>query len=196
MSTSKLPIDGSLDNRAQFEALGIVFHKKIDDMFVGVTLPYGWYVEVIADSRYSVLRDAQGRLRANIFHNYTLNNRPAFIRFCRRFRVGCKPIGDDWKTGKTEAQYEGVVKDGETVIFRTGPTSPKPPYNRDEPWDTAFLAFLSEQESRREEAKEWLSSKYPDWENGLAYWGSEVESRFENEQWIVASTREEHEPLK
>ena len=65
MHLGRLPIEGSLNKRAKFEALGFVFGKVIDELFISVTFPNGWRLEPNG-SFHSTLLDEQGRVRGMV----------------------------------------------------------------------------------------------------------------------------------
>lgn len=166
VNASKLPKDGTLKNRAQWESLGVVFGEEADDLFVYVTLPAGWKLEATEHAMHNDLLDEKGRKRAGIFYKAAFYDRSAHVSLCRRFSFGTQPVGG-WQN-ENEKRFEGVVRDGEQVIFTTEPTSAQPPFNRDD--NSAMSAFYAEKDARQEEARVWLAEHYPDHENVLAYW--------------------------
>lgn len=170
VNASKLPIEGTSNpkDRANFEALGIVFGEQSDDLFVNVTLPDGWRIEATENSRYSNLLDAQGRIRAGIFYKAAFYDRSAHVSLYRRFGYGTQPVGG-CENSKAEKRFEGYVKDCATgkILYLTPPTRPQPP---NKPQADLLAWYNNEGDALAETAKAWLVEYYPDYENVLAYW--------------------------
>jgi hypothetical protein len=88
----------------------------------------------------------------------------AFIGITRRFTYSCEPVGG-WDGDYRGREWEGVVKDGDVVIYRTEEKAPKEPRGDDE-----RSAWYNTKDKLSKAARDWLSSNYPDWENPIAYW--------------------------
>jgi hypothetical protein len=70
------PID-----RAAWEALGFVFGKDMDDLFVNVDFPVGWSFVPRPDHHlWSEIKDADGRIRARVFYKAAFYDRRAHVR--------------------------------------------------------------------------------------------------------------------
>lgn len=145
--------------RETLEAMGIVFHKEADDLFVHVTLPTGWKKRATNHSMHSDLLDNKGRVRAGIFYKAAFYDRRAHISLKTRYRVNgyfsCDKDGNRSDPETISSHYATVVMDGETEIHRAG-----------------IWAHKDYDESTRLEktAIEWLSNKYSEHNNPLAYW--------------------------
>lgn len=74
-----LPRRCNFCTRNQLEALGIVFGKEVDDLFIEAVLPAGWKKVPTEHSMWSELLDAQGKKRASIFYKAAFYDRDAFI---------------------------------------------------------------------------------------------------------------------
>lgn len=163
VASTMLPKEVGYDNtREQFEAIGIVFGKDVDDLFVECVIPAGWTKRPTEHSMWSELVDDKGRVRAQIFYKGAFYDRNAHISLSRRFAYGIEPEGgwDNECNRETVSRYV-LVKDmgNGTIIWKSDLVAP------DEicPW-----YMLSEKLSQI--AREWLAEHYPDWENPLAYW--------------------------
>jgi hypothetical protein len=156
--TQALPIKGTSDKRDIWEKLGFIFGEPADDLFVNVTMPPGWELRPTDHSMHSNLHDEQGRVRASMFYKAAFYDRDASISLCRRFSVNQYDIQD----GDSDNLIRVSVYDADAM--------------RREPIHVIEheCADAKERYSKRDElgneAKEWLSEAYPDWENPLAYW--------------------------
>lgn len=161
LNSSKLPIDGSLNNRATFESLGFVFGETLDELFVSVTMPNGWHLTANGGMHNSLV-DEFDRVRGNVFYKAAPYDRNAHISLFCRYSASSQPVGG-WAGSSGEERFEGVVRDGDKVLFTTEPVEP---FTRQ---DKEALPY-SPQEDAAQRAKQWLSDQYPDYENILAYW--------------------------
>lgn len=122
VKSQQLPKDCLLEHREQLEKLGFVFGEEIDDVFVAVKLPAGWTKKPTDHSMWSDLLDDQGRKRAGIFYKAAFYDRNGHMSWEGRYRVniiladGRDPYDID---REEEADFVGVVTDGNTEIFRT-----------------------------------------------------------------------------
>lgn len=82
-------------SRALAERLGFVFGEVIDDLFVKVTPPKGWYLQADKHFLYTSIHDDQGRKRGSQFYKAAAYDRDAFYHFGLRYHVHeTKP--QDW----------------------------------------------------------------------------------------------------
>lgn len=167
INSAKLPRDGAVQNRKQLEALGIVFGKDVDDLFVGVTLPQGWRIAPTEHSMWSDLLDVQGRKRAGVFYKAAFYDRRAHMHLNRRYSYGTRPVGG-WEQERGQRAFEGYVSDFTGDLFVTSPTVMEPKFDREarELWD----AWAKDKDAKSDEAEQWLVAHFPDWKNPLAYW--------------------------
>lgn len=145
--------------KESFESLGIKFGEDADDIFVNVTLPEGWEKKPTDHSMWSDLIDEKGRKRASIFYKAAFYDRSAHISLNSRYRSNYTPE-DDYKSDmdrneRDAGNWYGVVYDCDEIIFKT------------EPLKGGGREIA---DKLRKESKSWLSKKYPDHENELAYW--------------------------
>lgn len=167
VSNETLPIECMFCDRDMFEAMGIVYGKPIDDLFVTVQLPIGWKKEPTPHSMWSNLLDGQGRARARIFYKAAFYDRRAEIQPVRRYSYGSRPLNGWDAPTEDRDPYIGIVTDQEQVIWRTERELARPASD----WDREqVLAFYRGKEGLVAEAKEWLEGNYPDYNDPLAYW--------------------------
>ena len=148
----------------QFEAMGIVFGDKVDELFSNVTLPEGWYKEATDHSMWSKLLDAQGRERANIFYKAAFYDRDAFLSIISRYSYGTEPVGG-W--GAKTDYWQCVVTDCGNVIWASEKVGPEPA--RDEPRDV-WMKWHNEKDDLSTLGEAWLDEHFPNWKDPLAYW--------------------------
>lgn len=144
----------------QLEAMGIIFGKAIDDLFVEAQLPNGWKKVPTSHNMWSHLVDEKGRKRASIFYKAAFYDRDAFISLERRFAALVEPLGKD-----ADPNYDydtapriAVVRDCGKIIWESKPlkmTGIRPYQARDVLYP---------------QAKAWLDEHYPNWQDPLAYW--------------------------
>ena len=65
--------------RADFEALGFVFHDNADDLFVHVIFPDGWKKVPTEHSMWTDIVDANGAVRGAIFYKAAFYDRRAHV---------------------------------------------------------------------------------------------------------------------
>lgn len=88
-----LPIDGTITSRgkinskAEFEKLGFVFGKQIDECFVESQFPNGWRKKPTDHSMWSEILDEKGRKRGMIFYKAAFYDRSAHVHLECRFGV-------------------------------------------------------------------------------------------------------------
>lgn len=148
--TQALPIDGTKD-RTPWEKLGFVFGEPKDDLFVNVTFPAGWEMRPTEHSMHSDLVDENGHKRAGMFYKAAFYDRSANISLVRRFRVnGYAQCPDDILLVTVEDRGH-VIKE----------------FKAEKPEDSKCYEARDE---LVKEAKAWLATQYPEWEDPLAYW--------------------------
>lgn len=145
--------------RKQYEKMGIVIVKEYNDLFWDVTLPEGWKIEATDHSMWNNLFDNKGRKRADFFYKICDD---AFINFNKRYHIGVDHIADvnsDFEIWK-KSDYQGVVKDGEEIIFSTE-CIPISGNCRD---DDKIKDTLHKQ------LCEYMDKNYPEYKDIHAYW--------------------------
>ena len=121
---------------------------------------------------YSDLVDDRGRKRAGIFYKTAFYDRNAHISLAARYHSGTQSVGGH-HTGASidERCYEGFLKDGKEIIFRTSPTESEPKISYDDnELRKKWLKWVDARDAKRSEAEAWLQAKFPDYREPLAYW--------------------------
>lgn len=149
VASEQLPKEIRGATREQLTALGFEFGDDVDELFVACKLPAGWSKRASAHSMHSDLIDDKGRVRAGIFYKAAFYDRRADMHLTARYKAS------NFVDGSAEGMYRVDVKDGETVIHELGE------YNRRD---------FARGDALEAEALAWLTEKYPDWRNALAYW--------------------------
>ena len=155
-----LPIQCNGCTREQLEAIGIIFGETVDELFVHVQLPEGWKkIDVGHNYGYwTSLVDEKGRERAEIFYKAAFYDRRSYIRLIRRFTIyqyeDCDEHGSFVET-ETPTHTMTVINDSNFIMCHIGFVEAK---------DYLGMDILLKQ------AKEWLNTHYPEWENPTAYW--------------------------
>lgn len=144
--------------REKMEQMGVVFGADADDLFVRVQLPEGWKKQATENSMWSDLLDGKGRKRASIFYKAAFYDRIAHISLCQRYSVNgyepCDSEGTPAEYGKN-SHMQTVVRDGNTIIHVAG---------------ICEELDYKTGEAHVKEARDWLTTHFPDWHNPLAYW--------------------------
>jgi len=162
-----LPIKGTAECRPVWEKLGFEFGSAADDIFVNVKFPKGWRKKVTDHDMWSKLVDDKGRERAGIFYKAAFYDRSAHISLSPRFSYSTEPL-EGWNAKTKSGKYVGVVTDCGEIVFQTEPTTPEPKYSEAE--HPAWMAWQATKDQKSNEAKEWLTQKYPNWQDVSAYW--------------------------
>ena len=148
--------------KQQYEKMGITIVKEYDDLFWSVSLPECWKIEATDHSMWNNLFDNNGRKRANFFYKAAFYDRDAFINFDTRYHATVDHVADAnsnyevWKS----SDYQGTVKDGETVIFSTECVPATGSYDGDDKVKDALQKKLDQ----------YMEANYPDYKNIHAYW--------------------------
>ena len=148
--------------KQQYEKMGITIVEEYDDLFWSVALPEGWKIEATDHSMWNNLFDNKGRKRANFFYKAAFYDRDAFINFDTRYHATVDHVADassDYEVWKN-SDYQGTVKDGETVIFSTECGSATGSYDGDDKVKDALQKKLDK----------YMEENYPDYKNIHAYW--------------------------
>jgi hypothetical protein len=148
--------------REQYEKMGIKIVNEYDDLFWNVVLPEGWEIKATSHNMWNDLFDNKGRKRISFFYKAAFYDRDAFINFNTRFTFRVDHIAeytedyDVWKM----SDYQGVVKDGDKVIYSTDCVPATGDYNKDD----------KIKEKLKKELENFLKENYPDYKNIHAYW--------------------------
>lgn len=148
--------------KQQYEKMGITIIEEYDDLFWNVTLPEGWKIEATDHSMWNNLFDNKGRKRANFFYKAAFYDRDAFINFNTRYYATVGHVADassNYKVWKN-SDYQGTVKDGETVIFSTECVPVTGSYDGDDKVKDVLRAQLDK----------YMEENYPNYEDINAYW--------------------------
>ena len=137
-------------SREAFEALGFKFEDIGDDVLYQATLPEGWTLE--SDGGYwTNLVDDKGRKRGNYFYKGAFYDRNGHMALCQRFGISFQKI--DPNNRESPINVYAVDCDG-TIIFEAGHCK--------DTW--------SEYEELERQARGYLDSNYPGWEDETKYW--------------------------
>lgn len=143
--------------REEFEALGFVFGRNVDELFVEATFPAGWKKAPTEHSMWSDIVDGKGRKRGSIFYKAAFYDRSAHAHLERRFAVS-SDYGDAHETV--------YIRDACGVVERRGEPLPRPHWS-----DRAQARAAYEKiEAAQKEMADWLTQNYPDWESPMALW--------------------------
>lgn len=148
--------------KQQYEKMGITIVEEADDLFWNVNLPEGWVIKATDHSMWNNLFDDKGRKRANFFYKAAFYDRDAFINFDTRFSVSVSHTaapGTEYKEW-VKSDYQGTVKDGETIIFATECVAPSDDYEKDEKIQNSLF----------EQLEKFMQDNYPDYKDINAYW--------------------------
>lgn len=146
----------------QYEKMGITIVEEYDDLFYNVQLPEGWEIKATDHSMWNDLFDDKGRKRAKFFCKAAFYDRDAFINFDTRFHVCVDHIADpneDYEVW-SKSDFQGQIKDGETVIFETECVKCTGDY-----WDDDRI-----KNELKVQLIEYMKEHYPDYEDINAYW--------------------------
>lgn len=148
--------------RQQYEQMGIVIVEEYNDLFWSVILPEGWKIEATAHLMWKNLVDNKGRKRADFFYKAAFYDRDAFINFDTRYHAIVDHVADVNSKYEVWARsdYQGIVKDGEEVIFSTECIPVTGSYEKDD----------EVKEKLRLQLNKYLEENYPDYKNIHAYW--------------------------
>lgn len=159
VNSSQLPTDSNtrgIDAKEQYEKMGIkvIGISDGDDIFYNVDMPIGWKKESTDHSMWNKLVDDKGRERAMFFYKAAFYDRSSHIDFNSRFNV----IGNYEVTN--QLSYQVKDNNNDSVLFETKKVV------RGE--DTR--EYYNQTDILREEAVQFLKSKYPNCDDINAYW--------------------------
>lgn len=167
--SEKLPVAGTKGHEDQFRAMGIDLGPISDDrqeLFRDADLPSGWKIQPTDHSMWSNLVDDKGSVRAMVFYKAAFYDRSAHIGLRTRFIV------EGRYNPETHDKTCFEVKDrrGPKTLFSSPQMPPHPGLNasREE-----IAAYYEMEEESRSVCLAWLTERYPDFNNPLAYWDVE-----------------------
>lgn len=147
-------------DRESFEKLGFKFGKDADDIFIEVEFPKGWRKKTTDHSMWTKIIDDKGRERGSIFFKAAFYDRSAHVSLSRRFGVR-QSYGEDVK--ETESVY---ISDASNELKKRIEGFLKPDWNdREEAQERSTKI-----DSATKELNDWLTNKYPNWQDVTAYW--------------------------
>ena len=138
-------------SQAAFEAIGFKFKDIGDDVLFQASLPEGWTLK--SDGGYwTYLIDDIGRNRGSYFYKGAFYDRSGHMSLSKRFHVTYDNINpEDW-----ESPVKVFVKDADgTILFEAGQCDKK--------YSEEYDALISQ-------AKHYLNTNYPGWEDASKYW--------------------------
>jgi hypothetical protein len=158
--------------RQQLEKLGFKFGADSDDLFVNVTFPAGWSKKATDHSMWSNLLDDKGRKRGAIFYKAAFYDRSAHMSLERRYSYGTQYLNADltpFDWNKDGASRRPAKARAAATDTATGQT-----LWHSEEWPDGAQNW-KEQDERKNAAKVFLETNFPDWNNELAYWEAPAE---------------------
>jgi hypothetical protein len=149
-SLCRLPKD-MRPSREAFEALGFKFEDIGDDVLCQATLPEGWTLK--SDGGYwTYLIDEKGRERGSYFYKGAFYDRSGHMVLKQRFHISTQNI--DPENWDSPIRITVVDFDG-TVLFDAGQCEKD---------------YSDESKELKQQARGYLSSNYPEWEDETKYW--------------------------
>ena len=161
--SSKIVTQNNIEyTRQQYEKMGIIIIDEYDDLFYNVELPKGWEIKATDHSMWNNLYDDKGRKRANFFYKAAFYDRSAFINFDTRFSISVGHIADDCEDYSLwcKSDYQGMIKDGENIVFTTERVPITGSYDGDDKVKDALRAQLNK----------YMEENYPNYKDINAYW--------------------------
>lgn len=148
--------------REQYEKMGIEIISDHDDLFWNVSLPNGWEVRATDHTMWNELVDSKGRKRASFFYKAAFYDRSAFINFETRYHISTTHNTaedadyDIWRA----ADFIGVVKDGNKIIYSTETIPVTDDYEKDQ----------KAQDELYDKVEKYIKENYPNYKDIHAYW--------------------------
>jgi hypothetical protein len=160
----RLPLDGTTSPEAikRCAAIGITLGKEVDLLFREAHLPPGWTITPSSDDhRTTILRDAKGHQRGYIWYKAAYYDRSAYFRIQTRYWVQrdyTEGGGGNFATVHDRVQARN--------IWQAEPLKSPGPDGAPDAWEK----YEEAQAAQNRAAVDWVSERYPDWENPAAYW--------------------------
>lgn len=156
VNSDVLPTDINPTDKAAMIKFGIKFLDQVesDSLFQHVELPEGWSRKKSDHSMWSYIIDDKERERISIFYKAAFYDRSASASCNRRFSVNSHYYEKD-----TTEYFKMQVLDYDKVIYETKSVE----VVRD-------LNFYNKRDVLKNEAREWLEERYPNYEDVSAYW--------------------------
>lgn len=134
-----------------FEAFGFTFKDIDDPILYQASLPEGWLLKK-ENGYWTNLIDEKGRKRGNFFYKGAFYDRNGSMKLFQRFSIKEEAtIPEKW-----EGPYIISVKDSDgNTIFTAGKCD---------------KLFSDEYNKLIDQAKEFLHTNYPNWEDPTKYW--------------------------
>ena len=140
-------------SKEAFEGLGFSFEDiDGDDVLCKATLPDGWKLKGDGGGYWTYLIDEKGRQRGSYFYKGAFYDRSGHMNLSQRFHATYDPADPE----KWEGPYTVSVKDADgTIIFTAGKCD---------------KTYSDEYEELMKQAKDYLRTNYPEWEDSTKYW--------------------------
>lgn len=148
--------------RVQYEKMGIEIINEADDLFWNVKLPEGWKVKATSHSMWNEVRDNKGRKRMTFFYKAAFYDRSAFSNLQTRFQLEVTHTADpdsDYEIWKA-SDFQGTVKDGDTIIYQTRCVPATEDYSKDDKIKDELW----------EEIRIFMDEHWPKYKDVHAYW--------------------------
>lgn len=150
-SACRLPIK-MYPSKEAFEDLGFTFEDIGDNVLCQATLPDGWKLKADGGGYWTYLIDEKGRERGCYFYKGAFYDRSGHMHLSQRYHVTCDAIDPE----KWEGPYTVSVKDADdTILFTAGECE---------------KTYSDEYDELMNQAKEYLRTNYPEWEDPTKYW--------------------------
>lgn len=151
--------------KQQYERMGITIVDEHDDLFWNVILPEGWKIKATDHLMWNNLFDNKGRKRANFFYKAAFYDRDAFINFDTRYHITVGHVADinsDYQIWKN-SDYQGIVEDGEEIIFSTECIPVTGSYDGDD----------KVKDTLQKKLYKYMEENYPNYRDINAYWDND-----------------------
>ena len=161
VNSDTLPRRLSPEDKKTLEDFGFKFLGESDDLFQYVEFPEGWKKERTDHSMWTNLVDPKGRVRANMFYKAAFYDREAFFGgFKRRYTCSLDYTSKEYGTWDRPAVLLDNIDAAHPKVIFTIDVHPSPedakPYHA--------------QERAQAQMKSYITERFPDHENPLAYW--------------------------
>lgn len=167
VASTTLPLEVNHGERAQFEAMGIVFGEPVDDLFCEAQLPEGWSKQPTAHSMWSNLLDDKGRRRGGIFYKAAFYDRRAFLNIVPRFATAVEPVSGYDDPNYRTSEWHCVVYDCDAIVWESEQRIPPQPGDVER---HILMEWFDSKDSLYDLGRSWLDENYPDWKDATAHW--------------------------